>query len=71
MQECTGCPMRDNDNLCVQWLGEACGWQWATRTDSSSKDCHYNHTEGKADDPYNHRRIAKNTEQANQPDSGE
>jgi ligand-binding SRPBCC domain-containing protein len=61
--------MRDNDNLCVQWLGEACGWQWANRTDESSKDCHFNFTKGKEHDPYKHLRIAEGTEQQVRADS--
>lgn len=59
MQQCDGCPMRDVDNLCVQWLGEAIGWQWLQRTDESPNYCHYNYMEGKEDDPYNRKRKSK------------
>jgi hypothetical protein len=48
--------MRTVDNRCIQWLGEAIGWRRLQRTDESPKDCHYNYTEGKEDDPYKHMR---------------
>ena len=39
--KCSECKHR-NEEMCVQWLGEACGWQWWTRTDDSWENCHLN-----------------------------
>ncbi len=36
--KCSECNKRDEDS-CVQWLGEACGWQWWPRTKNSWRDC--------------------------------
>jgi len=52
MKSCNNCPSKPADNLCVQYLGEACGWKWMNRTDESADNCHYNYTEESENDPY-------------------
>jgi hypothetical protein len=57
--ECANCPLRDDENLCVQYLGESFGWQWFTRTDASAENCHFNFMDGKEHDPYIYKRKSK------------
>jgi hypothetical protein len=56
MITCDKCPIKPDNDLCVQNLGECCGWQWWERTDESYKTCHFNFTECKENDPYIHKR---------------
>ena len=44
MIKCEECKLNlKNDNFCVIWLGEACGWQWMPHKPEHYKECHRNY----------------------------
>jgi len=47
--ECKNCVLQRNFE-CPQYLGEAVGWRWLTRTDDSWKDCYKNYLAKKESD---------------------